>query len=163
MVETRQPTFPKAKEVSPEGLLIGSKSEETRGYIRKIMDADEQKDKQLQQFSELNEQYRQENAQMKARLAKLEKYEDLEDDTSKFRVVYIRNRVLIQLAGKRIMDFWGRSDGNISSELKGERQRAKLHLEELVEECLDYCVNTQWHIIKRRLQEKRDAKRPPRA
>ncbi len=162
VADTQQPSFPKAKEVSAEQLLINSKSGETRGYIRKIMDADEQKDKQLAQYSELSETLKQENKEMKARLSKLEKYEDLEDDTSKYRVIYIRDRVLLQLAGKRLIDFWGKSDGNISSDLKGEKQRAKLHLEELVEECLSYCVRTQWHIIKRLLQDKRDAKRPLR-
>ena len=158
-----QPTFPKAKQVIPEELLINSKTEETRGYIRKIMDADEQKDKQLAQLSKLSEEYKQENSEMKKRLAKLEKYEDLEEDTSKYRVVYIRDKVLLQLAGKRLIDFWGASDGNISSELKGVRKRAGDHLAELVEECLAYGTQVQWHVIKRRMQDKRDAKRPVRA
>ena len=148
--QTKQPRHPEAPVRVPTSSITGS--------IQEILDVNKKMETQLEQYSTLTEQLRKENKSLHSRLNKLEKYESIEADTQKYRQVWLRDPILIQqLRGRLIQLYPGRGDTSVTGE--STRKNANRLFDETVEECLRYCLIV-WHIIKRRIEDKRDAHRP---
>lgn len=134
-------------------------AESITGNVQQILDVNKKQETELEQFSKLLEELRQENKSLRGRLSKLEKYESIEADTQKYRQVWLRDPVVIQqLRGRLIQLYPGRGDTSVTGE--NTRKNANRLYDDLVEECVRYGL-VIWHIIKRRVEDKRDANRPP--
>ncbi len=138
---------PKAQIVIP--------TSEIRQNVQEILSVNEKQEKQLQQYSTVTEELRAENKEMRKRLEKLEVYENLSEDTAKYWTCYIRNPIVIQKLRARIIQLYGVA-GDTAHPSKGMRSTATRLLDGVVEECVRYGTSTQWHIIKRNLEEQRN-------
>lgn len=148
--QTQQPRHPEAPVRVPESSITGT--------VRELLEIDKKKEAQLEQYSTLLEQLRGENKSLKATLKPLKKYESLEADTQKYRQVWLRDPILIQkLRGRIIQLYPGRGDTSVTGD--NTRKDANRLFDSVVEECIQYSL-IQWHIIKRRIEDKRNANRP---
>lgn len=134
-------------------------AESITANIQEILDRDKKKETQLEQYRLLLDELREENKSLKTTLKPLKKYESIEKDTQKHRQVWLRDPILIQqLRGQLLQMYPGKGDTSVAGE--ETRKGANRLFDDMVEECLRFGL-IQWHVIKRRIEDRRDAKRPP--
>lgn len=127
--------------------------------IQQILDINKNQETQLEQYRTLLDELRAEIKSLKTTLGPLKKYESIEKDTQKFRRVFLRDPILIQqLRGKLIQMYPGKGDTSATGE--ETRKGANRLFDGVVEECIRFSL-IQFHVIKRRMEDNRDAKRPP--
>lgn len=150
----RPPSHPVAPDVDKlvaEAKMVSDPEE----AVKQLINEKKQLTNALTQERAGNDQLRQENSALTARMKQFEPYEDILKDSRAFLPIYIRDRILIKSLQVKARQRWGKV-ADINSASESGRKMAHRHIDHMVEVALRHDLKI-WHQIKPQLEEEAHA------
>lgn len=114
--------------------------EEMQRVIEQLQAKTRTNEDQLNQSHTLVQSLRAENTEIMTRYLKVKVFEDLQEDTSKYEEIILKDRIIITKLLFRCKELYGTVNESL--------------LTTIVEHCIQQGITTRWHITKRDLQDK---------
>lgn len=143
------PVAPKLDDQLQAAALRTDPSEALRGLLLEK----EQLSKQLAQQKQITENSEQKISELQARVEQFADFEHIMKDSRSFLPVYLRDAILIKSLRIKLEKKYGKV-ANLDTTSESGRRLAHKYFDNVVEVCLQHCLN-QWHLIDALLSEER--------